>query len=158
MTTPNRGQGKKDGYEVLYDAFKQTQAPRKSLSQEPTEAEAKVVEVILKTDPNVESDFTYYILARRTKEDRSVPEPEFYEKSYIKDENIVGLKKYYPVSEELEMPQVGQAIRVSYRSGESTEGIYLGPLLKSMKKTDLVGSAKAQTGENAASKTFGDKT
>lgn len=158
MTTPNRGQGKKDGYEVLYDAFRQTQAPRKSLSQEPTEAEAKVVEVILKTDPNIESDSTYYILARRTKEDLNIPEPEFYEKTYIKDENIIGLKKYYPATDDLEIPQIGQLIRVSYRSGENTEGVYLGPLPKVMKKTDLVGSAKAQTGENAASKSFGGKT
>lgn len=157
MTTPNRGQHKKDGYEILYDAFKQTQAPRKSLSEIPTEAEAKVVEVIFKTDPNVETGAEYYILARRTKEDRNIPEPEFYEKTYIKDENVVGLKRYYPSSEDLEIPQVGQLIRVIYRSGENTEGIYLGPINRSMKKSDLIGSANFQTGDNAPSKSFGNK-
>lgn len=156
MKTPNRGQHKKDGYEVLYDTFKQTQSPRKAASEQTTESEAKVVEVVLKMDPNVESEASYYVLARRTEEDKNVPEPEFYEKSYIKDENIIGLKRYYPASDNLEIPQVGQLIRVTYRSGENIEGVYVG-VVRKIKKTDLVGSVKAQTGENAPSKSFGGK-
>lgn len=156
MKTPNRGQHKKDGYEILYDSFKQTQAPRKIVSEQATESEAKVVEVILKTDPNVESKAPYYVLARRTEEDKSVPEPEFYEKSYIKDENIVGLKRYYPASDDLEIPQVGQLIRVTYRSGENIEGVYVG-VMRKIKKTDLVGSVNAQTGENSPSRSFEGK-
>lgn len=154
MTIPNRGQHKKDGYEVLYDTFKQTQAPRKEKDNQTTESQARVVEVISKTDPNAQNHMEYFILARRIKEDKSIPEPEFYEKSYIKDENIIGLKRYYPASSELQIPNIGQLIRVSFRSTESDEGIYLGPCSNTMTKQDLVGSVNAQKGENSPSNSF----
>lgn len=156
MKTPNRGQHKKNGYEVLYDSFKQTQAPRRSSSQQTSEYEAKVVEVIVQTDPNVETQASYYVIARRIEEDENVPEPVFYEKSYISDINIIGLKKYYPASGDLEIPQVGQLIRVSFRSSENIDGVYLG-VIGNIKKTDLVGSVQAQTGENSPSNSFGDQ-
>ena len=149
MKVPFKGQTKKDGYAILHDSFQQTKSSKKLYNSNSTEFLARVVLVISTKDPNEEKE--YYIFASRKEVDKNTPEPEFYSQEHIREEHILGLKRYYPVSSDIEVPVIGQWIRVGIIHEQNQVGTYLGPY-KNFEKTDIIG--EKQDKEKKVSKTF----
>lgn len=147
MKIPFKGQTKKDGYGILHDSFQQARSSKKLYNSNTTEFIARVVLVVMPTDPGER----YFIFAKRQAIDVNTSEPEIFSKEYIKEEHIIGLKRYYPASEDIEVPVVGQWVRVGIIHEQNQVGTYLGPSKKFDKK-DVLGTKQGE--EQKASKTF----
>lgn len=139
MKIPFSGQTRKDGYGILHDSFQQTKSAKKLYNSNTTEFIARVILVVLPTEPGEK----YFVFAKRQAVDASMPEPEIFSKEYIKEEHVLGLKRYYPVSEDIEVPVVGQWIRVGIIHEQNQIGTYLGPS-KKFEKTDMLGFKKGE--------------
>lgn len=155
MKKPNKGQYIKDGYEIMYESFRQTQSPKVLSNSEATEHVARVVFVNINNDPNAIEQKRYYIIARREVRDSNTPEPRFYDDKNISSEHLVGLKKYFPASSNLEIPELGQYIRVSISEENSSTGVYLGPK-KKFEMTDRMGEASEVSRERKVAESFGE--
>lgn len=155
MKAPNKGQYIKDGYEVMYESFRQAQSPKALSNSEATEYVARVVFVNMNTDPNTIEQRKYYVIARREIRDSNTPEPRFYDNENIFTEHLVGLKQYFPVSSSIEIPMLGQYIRVAISEENSSTGVYLGPK-KKFEMTDRIGSSSGVRKDKQASKMFGE--
>jgi len=150
MKAPFKGQTKKDGYGILHDSFQQARSAKKLYNSNTTEFIARVILVVMPTEPGER----YFIFAKRQAIDVNTSEPEIFSKEYIREEHIVGLKRYYPASEDIEVPVIGQWIRVGITHEQSQIGTYLGPNKKFNKK-DVLGTKQGE--EQNASKSFEEK-
>ena len=150
MKAPFKGQTKKDGYGILHDSFQQARSAKKLYNSNTTEFIARVILVVMPTEPGER----YFIFAKRQAIDVNTSEPEIFSKEYIREEHIVGLKRYYPASEDIEVPVIGQWIRVGITHEQSQIGTYLGPNKKFNKK-DVLGTKQGE--EQKASKPSEEK-